>query len=173
MRGSGVGFSSPEGAVCLLPLVFLPGLFCFLVSLSGMVARCCDPLTMLWGQKMHLGWSTHPAWKHLACGYWRFEVTELSDDRSRLFHPSSERLELRSLRTGLKVAPDCFREGCTSAKFLHRQRLTAASMHLATTMGGSTRRCSVLPVSVTRQEVLLTTHPTRSKVQRSERRRGL
>ena len=90
------------------------------------------------------------AWKHLACGYWRLDATEASEARSLLFHPSSLLLDPSSLSTGLKVQPDCLREGWISAMLLHLQRLTAASMHLATTTGGSTCSCRVLPVSVTR-----------------------
>ena len=95
----------------LLPHSFLLGFFSFLLSLSGILATTWVPLTLLWRQKMHSGWATHPAWKHLACGYWRFAATELSDDRSRLFQPSSVRLDPSSLRTGLKEHPTTLREG--------------------------------------------------------------
>ena len=116
---------------------------------------------------MHLGCATHLAWKHLACGNWRLEVTEASDARSLLFQPSSFLLEPSSLSTGLKQHPDCLRDGWMSAMLLHLHRLTAASMHLATTTGGSTRRSRVLPVSVISLEVDMTFQSTLLSVQRS------
>ena len=105
---------------------------------SGITAVSSVPQILLWRQKMHLGWETQPAWKHRVCGYCRFDTTELSDAFSLLFQLLSERLEPRSLRTGSNVQPDCLKEGCSSAGLLHLHRLTAASMHRATTIGGST-----------------------------------
>ena len=116
---------------------------------------------------MHLEWVTQPAWKHLACGYWRFTATELRDASSLLFQPSSVRFDPRSLNTGLKEHPTSLREGWASTMLLHLHRLTAASMHLATTIGGSTLRSSVLLVSLTKLDALLTFQPTLSSVQRS------
>ena len=95
------------------------------------------------------------------------ETTEPSEARNLLFHPSSLLLDPSSLSTGLKVQPDCLRDGWISAMLLHLQRLTAASMHLATTTGGSTWRSNILPVSVTRLDADMTFQPTLLSVQRS------
>ena len=80
------------------------------------------------------------------------------------FHPSSALLEFRSLRMGLKVHPFFLSDGWASAMVLHRHRRTAASICLATTMGGSVLSSMVLPLSVVRFVASITVQPTRSRV---------
>ena len=80
------------------------------------------------------------------------------------FHPSSARFELRSLSTGSKAHPLVLSEGWASAAFLHRHLRTAASISLATTMGGSVPSSMPRPLSVVMYVALCTVQPTRSRV---------
>ena len=84
---------------------FSSSLIPLLAVASGMTADILVPLTSWCRQKMHFDCSTHPAWKHLHCGYCRLVATEPRDARSSLFQPASDLLEPSSLNTGSKVQP--------------------------------------------------------------------
>ena len=102
-------------------------------AMGGMVASNLCSVTAEWRQKMQPERLARPALKHLSCGYCLPETTDRKAHVRMAFQPSPLLFELIGLKIGSKLAPSSGKDGWAAARFLHRHRLTAASVCLATT----------------------------------------